>query len=58
MPFGKKGEFSVRVTKIIQGLVSHGLAAYLFDFYLFFNSVKWPYYQKHKNQMFLSHTAP
>ena len=52
-------EFSVRVTKILQGFVSHELTAYLsvsdLDFPL---NELWSYYQKDVNQITLNHTTP
>ena len=43
--------------KLLQGLVSHELAAYLFTFKLFKLNELWPYYQKHKNQIILNRTT-
>ena len=36
--------------------MSHELTVYLSDVYLFFDSVKWSYYQKHLNQITLNDT--
>ena len=44
MSFVTTDEFSVRVTKLLQGLVSHELTAYLLFFYLFKLNELWPYY--------------
>ena len=40
-----------------QGSVSLELTAYLSAFYLFLDSLKWPYHQKHVNQINLNHTT-
>ena len=45
MSFVTTDEFSVRVTKLLQGLVSHELTAYLSIFNLFKLNELWPYYQ-------------
>ena len=50
-------EFSVRVHKLFQGLVSHDLTAYLSIFNLFKLNELWPYYQKHVNQIILNRTT-
>ena len=50
--FVATGESSVKVNfffqgsmkKLLQGSISHDLTAYLSNSYLFFNTVKWPYY--------------
>ena len=47
LSFVMTDEFSMSVTKIIQGLVSHELTAYLSIFNLFKLNELWPYYQKH-----------
>ena len=56
MSFLRADEFSVRVTKISQGLMPHELTAYLFIFNLLKLNESWPNYQKHVNQIILSHT--
>ena len=40
--------------KLLQGLVSHELTAYLSIFNLFKLNELWPYYQKHVNQIILN----
>ena len=50
-------EFSVRPQKLLQGLVSHELKAYLSIFNQFKLNELWPYYQKHVNQIILNRTA-
>ena len=57
MPFVTKDEFSVRVTKLLQGLVSLEPTAYLSIFNLFKLNELWPYYQKHVNQIILNRTT-
>ena len=57
MSFLRADEFSVRVTKITQGLVSHKLTDYLSIFNLLKLNELWPYYQKHVNQIILNHTT-
>ena len=52
MSFVTADEFSVRVTKLLVGLVSHELTTYLSSFNLFKLNELWPYYQKHVNQIF------
>ena len=47
LSFVTADEFSVSVTKIIQGLVSNEPTAYLSIFNLFKVNELWPYYQKH-----------
>ena len=47
MSFVTADEFTVSVTKIIQGLVSNEPTAYLSIFNLFKVNELWPYYQKH-----------
>ena len=42
--------------KLFQGLVSHELTAYLFLTYFTLNEL-WSYYQKHVNQIILTHTT-
>ena len=44
--------------KLIQGLVSHELTAYLSIFNLLKLNELWPYYQKHVTQIILYHTTP
>ena len=55
--FVMTGEFSVRVTKLLQGLVSHELTAYLSIFNQFKLNELWPYYQRHLNQITLNRTT-
>ena len=43
--------------KLLQGLVSHELTAYLSDLDFFLNSRKWLYYRKYINQTTLNHTT-
>ena len=43
--------------KLLQGSVSPELTAYLSDFDLFLNSVKWPFFQKYVHQITLNHTV-
>ena len=43
--------------KLLQGLVSHELTAYLHIFNLFKLNELWPYYQKHINQIILNRTT-
>ena len=43
--------------KLLQGLVSHELTAYLSIFNLFKLNGLWPYYQKHVNQIILNRTS-
>ena len=43
--------------KLLQGLVSHELIAYLSIFNLFKLNELWPYYQKHVNQIILNRTT-
>ena len=43
--------------KLLQGLVSHELTAYLSVFDLFLTNVLWPYFQKDVNQITLNHTT-
>ena len=53
-PYSYFAESSLRVTKILSRMGvswTHGLP---FQFYPFFNSMKWPYYQKHVNQITLN----
>ena len=57
MSFLRADEFSVRVTKITQGLVSHKLTAYLSIFNLLKLNELWPYYEKHVNQIILNYTT-
>ena len=47
-------EFSVRVRKLLKGLESHELTAYLSIFNLFWLNELWPYYQKEVNQITLN----
>ena len=47
MSFFPTDEFSVTVTKVIQGSMSHELTAYLSIFNLFKVNELWPYCQKH-----------
>ena len=54
MSFVTADEFSVRVTKMLQGLVSRELTAYVSIFHLFKLNESWPYYEKHVNQMILN----
>ena len=42
--------------KLLQGLESHELTAYLSGFYLFFDSLIWLYYEKNVNQVTLNLT--
>ena len=55
MSFVTTDEFSMRVTKLLQRLVSHELTAYLSIFKLFKLNELRPYYQKHVNQIILNH---
>ena len=55
MSFVMTDEFSVRSQKLLQGLVSHELTAYLSIFNLFKLNELWPYYHKHVNQIILNH---
>ena len=50
-------EFSVKSQKLLQGLVSHELPAYLSIFNLFKLNELWPHYQKHVNQIILNRTT-
>ena len=43
--------------KLLQGSVSHKLAAYLPYFNQFKLNELWPYYQKYVNQIILNHTT-
>ena len=44
--------------KLLQGLVSHELTAYLSIFFNLFKLIElWPYYQKHVNQIILNRTT-
>ena len=43
--------------KLLQGLLSHELTAYLSIFNQFKLNELWPYYQKHVNQIILNHTT-
>ena len=43
--------------KLLQGLMSHELTAYLSIFNLFNLNELWPYYQKHPNQIILNCTT-
>ena len=43
--------------KLLQGLVSHELTAYVSIFNLFKLHELWPYYEKHVNQVFLNRTT-
>ena len=54
MPFVTKDEFSVRVTKLLQGLVSLEPTAYLSIFNLFKLNELWPYYQKYVSQIIMN----
>ena len=47
----------MRLQKLLQGLVSHELTAYLSVFNQFKLNELWPYYQKHVNQIILNHTT-
>ena len=53
MSFVLTDEFSVRATKLLEGLVSRELTAYLSIFNLFELNELWPY-QKHVNQIILN----
>ena len=55
--FATTDEFSVRVQKLLQELVSHQLTAYLSILNLFKLNELWPYYQKHINQIILNCTT-
>ena len=55
MLFVTNDEFSGRSQKLLQGLVSHELTAYLSIFTLSELNEIWPYYQKHVNQIILNH---
>ena len=55
MSFAKTDEFSVRVSKLLQELVSPELTAYLTIFNLFKRNELWTYYQKHVSQIILNH---
>ena len=57
MSFVTADEFSVRVTKMLQGLVSRELTAYVSIFHLFKLNESWPYYQKHIYQIILNRTT-
>ena len=54
MSFAKTDEFSVRVSKLLQELVSPELTAYLTIFNLFKRNELWTYYQKHVSQIILN----
>ena len=51
-------EFSVRVTMLLQGLVSHELTVYLPVFDKLLLNELWAYYQKDVKQINLNHTIP
>ena len=57
MSFVVTDELSVRVTKILQGLVSHEITAYLSIFNQFKLNELWPNDQKHVNQIILNRTT-
>ena len=44
--------------KLFQWSVSHELTAYVSTFYLFFDFMKWPYYQMQVNKITLNHITP
>ena len=48
MSFVATEESSVKVTKVVSKII-------VSNFYLLLNSVKWPYYQKHVNDINLNH---
>lgn len=48
MSFVATEESSVKVTKVVSKII-------VSNFYLLLNSVKWPYYQKHVNDITLNH---
>ena len=57
MSFVTTDVFTVKSLKLLQGLVSHELIAYLSIFNQFKLNDFWSYYQKHANQIFLNHTT-
>ena len=57
MPFVTTDEFSVRAQKLLQGLVSHKLTAYLSILNLFKLNQLCPYYQKHVDHIILNRTT-
>ena len=57
MSFVTTDEFSVRLAKLLQGLVSHRLTACLSVFNLFRLNELRPYYQKQVNQIVLNRTT-
>ena len=57
MSFVTTDEFSVRVKKLLQALVSHELTAYLSIFIQLKLNELWPYDQKHVNQIILNRTT-